>query len=143
MDCPACKEPMIVVEYAGIEVDFSPDCKGVWFDSGELELLLESMQLDESGLTTDEIMSLNEARVSEKKRRCPICNKKMKKVYIGREPQVLIDACPRGHGLWFDGGELGQVISQLMGASSQSGDRQGRVISFLGEVFKAENTQQP
>ena len=139
MDCPVCKGAMIIVEHAGIEVDYSPDCKGVWFDSGELELLLESMELDESGLTADEILSLDEAKVDEKKRKCPICGKKMKKVIIGKTPEVLIDACPKGHGLWFDGGELGQVISQLMDAQPATGDSQGKVISFLGEVFKAQD----
>ncbi|MFC1999102.1 zf-TFIIB domain-containing protein [Chloroflexota bacterium] len=136
MDCPVCKGAMIIVEHAGIEVDYSPDCKGVWFDSGELELLLESMELDESGLTANEIMSFDEAKVDEKKRRCPICNKKMKKVILGTNPEVLIDACPNEHGLWFDGGEVGQVIRQLIDGQPESTDKQGKVLSFLGEVFK-------
>ena len=139
MDCPVCKGSMVIVERSGIEVDYSPDCGGVWFDSGELELLLESMELDETGFSTDEIMALDEAKTEEKKRRCPICGKKMKKVIIGQAPEVLIDACPKGHGLWFDGGELGQVVKQLIDAEPASGDKQGRVISFLGEVFKAND----
>jgi Zn-finger nucleic acid-binding protein len=130
---------MVIVERSGIEVDYSPDCGGVWFDSGELELLLESMELDGTGFTTDEIMRLDEAKVDEKKRRCPICNTKMKKVIIGNNTEVLIDACPKGHGLWFDGGELGQVIQQLIDTQPTSGDKQGKVISFLGEVFKAND----
>jgi len=130
---------MVIVERSGIEVDYSPDCGGVWFDSGELELLLESMELDESGFTTDEIMALDEAKVEEKKRRCPICKTKMKKVIIGKNPEVLIDACPKGHGLWFDGGELGQVIRQLMDTEPASDKKPNRVISFLGEVFKSSD----
>ena len=130
---------MVIVERSGIEVDYSPDCKGVWFDSGELELLLESMELDETGFTTDELMALDEAKTNEKKRRCPICRTKMKKVIIGKTPEVLIDACPKGHGLWFDGGELGQVIRQLLDTEPASGGKQSRVISFLGEVFKASD----
>ena len=130
---------MVIVERSGIEMDYSPDCKGVWFDSGELELLLESMELDETGFTTDELMALDEAKTNEKKRRCPICGTKMKKVIIGKTPEVLIDACPKGHGLWFDGGELGQVIRQLLDTEPASGGKQNRVISFLGEVFKASD----
>ncbi|MBT3362114.1 MAG: hypothetical protein HN929_11255 [Chloroflexi bacterium] len=137
MDCPACNGPMIVVEHAGIEVDYSPDCKGVWFDTGELELLLESMELDDSGLSMDEILALDEAKTDEKARRCPICNSKMLKVMIGSAPGVMIDACPNEHGLWFDGGEVGQVIRQLIDSQPSSTDKQGKVLSFLGEVFKA------
>ena len=137
MDCPACKGAMVVAEHAGIEVDYCTECRGVWFDSGELDLLLESMELDETGFATDEIMALPEKKVAEKKRRCPICRKKMKKVVIGSEPEVLIDACTQGHGLWFDGGELGQVIRQLMDTEPATSGKHRRVISFLGEVFKA------
>ncbi len=42
MDCPVCKEPMIVLEYADVEVDFCVACEGVWLDAGELELLFGS-----------------------------------------------------------------------------------------------------
>ena len=41
MDCPVCKNAMIVLELDEVEVDYCADCRGVWLDSGELELLLE------------------------------------------------------------------------------------------------------
>ena len=50
MDCPACKGVMVIAEHQRIEVDYCTKCSGVWFDAGELELLLESMALDEAGL---------------------------------------------------------------------------------------------
>jgi len=46
MICPACKSDMIVVEHSKIELDYCTGCRGVWFDSGELELLLESAGLE-------------------------------------------------------------------------------------------------
>ena len=61
----------------------------------------------------------------------------MKKVTIGEEPEVLIDDCPRGDGLWFDGGELQQVITQVAKLpSGKTGSQE--IISFLGDVFKAK-----
>ena len=43
MDCPVCKnEPMIVLELNDVEIDYCLSCKGIWLDTGELELLLES-----------------------------------------------------------------------------------------------------
>ncbi len=50
MICPACKNDMIVVEYQRIELDFCPHCRGVWFDCGELELMLKSAHIDEKPL---------------------------------------------------------------------------------------------
>ena len=135
MICPVCKEDMIVVEHERIELDYCVKCFGVWFDAGELELLLESLGLEEMGFRMEEIMALPEQRTAEEVRKCPICRKKMRKVTIGHTPAVLIDACPQGDGLWFDGGEVNQIIRQLVDTSP--GDAQGQVVTFLGEVFKA------
>lgn len=137
MKCPACNNLMIVVEHEKIELDYCVNCSGVWFDAGELELLLETMQLEGTTLSLDNILTSPEAKSAEKKRKCPICGQKMKKATVGHEPEVLIDACPRGDGLWFDRGEVGQLITQLPDKSSEKADSQGRVITFLGEVFRA------
>ncbi len=139
MKCPACSNLMIVVEHENIELDYCTECSGVWFDAGELELLLESMQLEGSSLSLDSILTSPEAKSSEKKRKCPICRQKMKKATVGHEPEVLIDACQRGDGLWFDKGEVVQLITQLSDKPFQVTDSQGRVITFLGEVFRARD----
>ncbi|ARN57720.1 zf-TFIIB domain-containing protein [Sedimentisphaera salicampi] len=119
MECPVCKEPMIILELDEVEIDYCPECSGIWLDSGELELLL-----GEAG----ESLALEKAEVSEKKLRCPICMRKMGKVYIGSE-KVLVDSCPSGHGLWFDEGELNQVICSASGAES-------RIASLLKSMFE-------
>jgi Zn-finger nucleic acid-binding protein len=128
---------MIVVEHEQIELDYCVDCSGVWFDAGELELLLETMQLEDTILSLDSVLTTPEAGSSEKKRKCPICGQKMKKATVGHQPEVLIDACAQGDGLWFDKGEVGQLIAQLPDKASGETDSQGRVITFLGDVFMA------
>ena len=139
MKCPACSNLMIVVEHENIELDYCTECSGVWFDAGELELLLERMQVEGSSLSLDGILTSPEAKSAEKKRKCPICRQKMKKATVGHEPEVLIDACQRGDGLWFDKGEVGQLITQLSDKPSEKADSQGHVITFLGEVFRARD----
>lgn len=42
MQCPACKTTTLVMtERQGIEIDYCPDCRGVWLDRGELDKLIE------------------------------------------------------------------------------------------------------
>jgi Zn-finger nucleic acid-binding protein len=94
------------------------------------------MKLEGTGISVDSVLTSPEAKSSEKKRRCPICGNKMKKATVGHEPEVLIDACPRGDGLWFDSGEVGQLITQISDKTSKESDSQGSVITFLGEVFR-------
>ena len=137
MNCPACKGIVAVVEYERIELDYCTNCSGVWFDAGELELLAERLSLDGEAFSLHDIMALPEAKVSEKARRCPICAKKMRKVHVGDEPKVLLDVCPRQDGIWFDSGEVSQVLGQLKSKGPATG-KHGRVISFLGEAFKAK-----
>lgn len=138
MRCPVCHSDMIVVEHNRIELDYCRQCHGVWFDAGELELLLESLDLESLQVILDDVLELPEAQSGEKKRRCPICGRKMKKANIGQEPLILIDVCSRGDGLWLDGGELHQLITQAAGISRDKPAAQKRVIDFLGEAFQAE-----
>ena len=138
MICPTCKEDMIVLEYSEIELDYCTNCMGVWFDSGELELLLESTGLDSPQPFLDDIFNSPKASSSEKKRRCPIHGRKMKKVTIGKGSGIVVDICQEEDGLWFDGGEVIHLIRLLDGKPPQKPDSQQEVISFLGEVFKVE-----
>lgn len=140
MNCPVCKGDkgaMVIVEHEQIELDYCTNCDGVWFDNGELDLLLERLNLDSSAFDMSTILSLPEKKVKEAVRKCPICRKKMRKVVVGSEPEVLIDVCPVGDGIWFDGGEVQQVIRQLVDSAPAGSDGDEKVISFLGEVFKA------
>ena len=125
MDCPVCKEPMIVFELEGVEIDYCCSCKGIWLDSGELGLLLENAIDKEKLLSSFEI----DIKSKEKKRKCPICLKKMKKVNVGSTKKILIDKCKNDHGLWFDGGELAEIIK--MGNL----DRENRIITLLEGIF--------
>jgi Zn-finger nucleic acid-binding protein len=128
---------MIVVEYHNIELDYCNNCKGVWFDSGELELLLKSYSLEEPKTFLDGIFNSQEAASSEKKRNCPVCDHKMKKTAIGGQPEILIDICRDNHGLWFDGGEVTQLIRRVVNEHPTKRDSRVHVISFLEEVFGA------
>ena len=137
MICPVCKTDMVVVEYHNIELDYCTDCKGVWFDSGELELMLKSYQVEGIEQSLEKITHSPDIHSTEKRRKCPICSRKMNKKVIGEQPRLLIDTCGEGHGLWFDGGEIAQLINQLVGEPQAIKSSGNEVIDFLEEVFKA------
>ena len=127
---------MIVIEYRQIELDYCPACSGVWFDSGELELMLNAYHMKEIRPFLDGITGSAGVPSKEKKRKCPICNRDMKKADIGESGRVLIDVCHQGHGLWFDGGEVMQLLKQMAEAQPAATDTGGEVISFMWEVFQ-------
>lgn len=41
MKCPKCGADLVEERYHGIAVDRCTECKGIWFDAGEAESLLE------------------------------------------------------------------------------------------------------
>lgn len=127
MDCPLCSVPIIVVERHGIELDYCHTCKGIWFDAGELKLLSQALNLEAD---LPDIMSLPSTETQEKKRPCPRCSKKMDKIKLAG---VTVDRCPRRHGLWFDWGELGQVLERSAAGGATGGEQ---VIKFLGETIR-------
>jgi Zn-finger nucleic acid-binding protein len=125
MVCPVCKKPMLVLELQQIEIDYCQGCGGIWLDEGELELLLEDKNEKDKLLASFSIDPGN----SEKRHRCPVCSKKMNKVFVGNDKNVLIDKCRKGHGIWFDKGELHEVVK--MGNT----DKNNKVIQLLNEMF--------
>jgi uncharacterized protein len=42
MKCPTCTTAdLLMAERSGIEIDYCPQCRGVWLDRGELDKLIE------------------------------------------------------------------------------------------------------
>jgi Zn-finger nucleic acid-binding protein len=42
MNCPSCKDvALVMTERQRIEIDYCPQCRGVWLDRGELDKIIE------------------------------------------------------------------------------------------------------
>ena len=41
MKCPNDNTTLLITERQGIEIDYCPECRGVWLDRGELDKLIE------------------------------------------------------------------------------------------------------
>ncbi len=133
MDCPSCGHAMITLELADVEIDHCVGCGGIWLDAGELELLMDD-PCKAAGL----LASFREdPTATERPRKCPICDKRMAKVVVGcDEPVLLIDKCRRGDGLWFDGGELKDVLSR------GRLDEDSHIRKLLADMFAHDESKQ-
>ena len=122
MNCPACKNPMIILELNQVEIDYCSICKGIWLDQGELELIFSNS--DNNSTSKSFIIKNN---IDEVKRRCPICKKKMDKVEF-ENTGIIIDKCVNNHGLWFDNGELNLLLKTDV-------EKNNKMIELLKEMF--------
>jgi len=127
--CPACKQPMISLEFQGVEIDRCLECRGTWLDAGELELLAELAGEDPAELSR----ALGEtATLRKDARRCPRCLRRLQVIEVGRDTKVEIDRCPIGDGLWFDRGEMETVVRSFSDGAG------GAVAGFFAELYRSD-----
>lgn len=48
MNCPICNISLVIAERQGVEIDYCPNCRGVWLDRGELDKIIERNAADQS-----------------------------------------------------------------------------------------------
>jgi uncharacterized protein len=41
MNCPICNVTLQIADRQGVEIDYCPQCRGVWLDRGELDKIIE------------------------------------------------------------------------------------------------------
>lgn len=41
MKCPNCQVNLVMTDRSGVEIDYCPECRGVWLDRGELDKIIE------------------------------------------------------------------------------------------------------
>jgi Zn-finger nucleic acid-binding protein len=138
--CPDCKEPLVIFELDGIEIDRCLACSGTWLDTGEIELIVERAGLDPAELHRALDALTDDGRG---KGRCPRCRSKLRRTILpgpvsgaaqarpGELPLEL-DRCPRGHGLWLDAGEVETAVRLYTRGPA------GAVMRFLSELYRAE-----
>jgi Zn-finger nucleic acid-binding protein len=107
MQCPKCHHPMKEQRYGTLQGDVLLDqctnCKGMWFDAGEAEILKDKWMSDfidsgdpEVGKKHNEIQDID----------CPRCGKKTLVLSDPKQPHIQYEACPDGHGMYLDAGEF-------------------------------------
>ncbi|MDA1260730.1 MAG: zf-TFIIB domain-containing protein [Planctomycetota bacterium] len=127
MDCPSCGEPQIIVEADGVELDLCLQGHGLWFDAQEIGMLLGA---DAAELERE----LRELPSQGRGRPCPRCSKPMELIGAPGGAGVMLDRCARGHGLWFDDGELEQILQLRLSADLAA---LAKVADFLSRFRSA------
>lgn len=129
MLCPNCKNELIVVEREKIELDYCTECNGFWFDNHEWDLLVERLAL-RGNKPIGDLYTIPKVFVNEGLKKCPCCDSNMEKFLAY---SIVLDRCPKHHGVWFDKGEISRLFRK------DSTKLEGTPVAFLGEVFYKNN----
>ena len=85
MKCPVCKDTTLLMsERNGIEIDYCPECRGIWLDRGELDKLLEK-ENNNKNYHTEEIHN-EEKYHNESKNKT---SKKKRETFIGEKFDIF------------------------------------------------------
>ncbi|MFA7706649.1 MAG: M48 family metalloprotease, partial [Candidatus Omnitrophota bacterium] len=104
MKCPNCKDKDLapVMTRQGVEIDFCPQCEGIWLDKNEIYLFTR--------VPTYLKAKIEEAMQSKKDstRLSPVFSRPMIELSIlGGE--IHIDYCPESEGIWLDKDEINKL----------------------------------
>ena len=74
MKCPVCNISLVMTERNNVEIDYCPECRGVWLDRGELDKIIERSTPDQGQrsvrpASTFRADEYNDQRSYKKKRR--------------------------------------------------------------------------
>lgn len=101
--CPECKLPLKEITLHRERVDRCEKCRGLFLDKGELESIIEMVDIFEKvRLDEPEIPTVPRDEI-ERVVSCPDDGVHMKPTDIGC---VVIDVCGECEGIWLDGGEI-------------------------------------
>jgi hypothetical protein len=112
--CPKCDSRLVILDFEGIEIDVCAKCRGMWFDSGELEQVME-----QTGSHPGEHLRILETAPGDTaapgRCLCPRCDAGLDTFSASAAggESLLLDRCPRGHGIWFDENELRDFLAGL------------------------------
>lgn len=113
MQCPGCRMPLDRLQISTgppVEIERCAGCHGIFFNPGELELLLNDQSHPVVWLDPEAMAGVVEQFHTPAEvvyRRCPVCSEFMNRVNFGGRSGVIIDRCRDG--VWLDGGEFQQL----------------------------------
>lgn len=114
--CPHCEVALQTIKLSvngSLFIERCNTCFGLFFDSGEIEALLESSVSNVFEINFELINNINKDRYQNNKDfkyvKCPVCQIHMNRVNFGRRSGVIIDQCKK-HGVWLDSGEITHLM---------------------------------
>jgi len=151
--CPVDDFTLRQESYEGVTIDVCPHCSGVWLDAGELEAVQEAQASDFRDVPTGGLDAVRAAEgmarsASETPRTCVECNSGLIQKEYAFASQVMIDNCPKGHGMWLDKNELSRLemfyedeqdLDKILESLEEKPGRFAKLLSVISKYASSES----
>ena len=112
MKCPIDGTTLSKHAIHSVEVEECQQCRGLWFEKGELRKARDLAEPDIAWLDFDLWSDQDALEVSLSSRDCPVCGKSMAAILYANTG-VTVDCCVEEHGVWLDEREFESIIECL------------------------------
>ncbi len=112
MECPNKHSKLEKALFHDVEVDYCPECLGIWFDQDELAYAKDDKDQQLNWLDFDIWRDKGKFKLSKSDRHCPVDRAGLVQVAYD-ESNVKVDFCKMCQGIWLDRGEFKQIIVYL------------------------------
>lgn len=139
MECPIDGTTLEPHSVHSISIDECTECKGLWFEAGELRKAKDESDLDLVWLDFDLWQDQESFAADWSSRMCPQCGQNMATISYA-ETGVTVDYCAVGHGIWLDKGEFQAILEALEkeAASKSIADYVTASLQEAREIFVGE-----
>ena len=154
LSCPDCRAQMQQVRVGATDLMECSSCASTWLDADTFTQLC----IDRERRGAMAAMVGTTRPPADKPRLsgvrylpCPVCGKTMNRQNFGRRSGVIIDVC-KGHGVWFEAGELRAVMSFVDGGgleesrrieSEKQREEQRQLMRELGKLVASRPDSPP
>lgn len=168
MLCPLCQKTLDKAILNNVEVDFCPDCFGLWFEKEELRWAKDEKAKDLKWLDIDLWSDKKRFKIAYGQKLCPSCRLPLYEVDYhhnspkpslkGKSPKksksrvqgigknlsapVKVDVCNLCQGIWLDRGEFKKIIEHLKekGSYEVLNNYSKNLVREFWEIFTGPET---
>jgi len=141
MFCPRCQKKLEKVIFYNVEVDYCPQCLGMFFEEDELRWAKDVKDKDLRWLDIDLWKNKKLFKISYGIRLCPSCRLPLYEVYYG-DSGIMVDVCNLCQGVWLDRGEFRKIIEYLKNKADYEilSNYLKNLKEEFGEIFSGPET---
>ncbi len=111
--CPVDGTSLDLCSLLSMEFESCPKCRGIWLVKDELRKLKNKTGNGELHWLNDEIDNIERTSAIATNRSCAKCDgTRLLSVVFGKS-SIVVDWCPKCHGMWLDGDEFDSIMEYL------------------------------
>lgn len=144
MICPRCKNNMEEISLNNAKLDICKSCEGLWFDKNELQTIISmpENEIKSSIISSSwETDTIRNEKPSDGELLCPRCDTILSRYYYSMLPDIVIDGCEDGCGIFTDDGEIKKIWDFLQESLKPISPEMKEKVDILLKQVKDECKQ--